>query len=104
VCDSFDASWSSAVLHYSQLFPQSFAPRKSIPLLCCGSSKPGHDHAVAQAVQPRGGFVRTSHSEVVMLVLRRIRLRPPAARSAFDKMAVVEQTVEYGGDRGAVAE
>jgi hypothetical protein len=40
----------------------------------------------------------------VMLVLRRIRLRPPAARSAFDKMAVVEQTVEHGGDRGAVAE
>jgi hypothetical protein len=47
---------------------------------------------------------RTSHSEVVMLVLRRIRLRPPAARSAFDKMAVVKQTVEHGGDRGAVPE
>jgi len=39
-----------------------------------------------------------------MLVLSRVHLRPPAARSAFEEMAVVEQAVEHGRDGGAVAE
>jgi hypothetical protein len=34
-----------------------------------------------------------------MLVLSRIHLRPPAAGSAFEEVAVVEQAVKHGGDR-----
>jgi len=39
----------------------------------------------------------------VRLVFRRVHFGPPAARSAFQEMAVMEQTVEHGGDSGAVA-
>jgi hypothetical protein len=39
-----------------------------------------------------------------MLVLSRIRLRPPATRSALEKMAVVEQPVQHGNEGGAVPE
>lgn len=44
------------------------------------------------------------HPRAVMLVFRRVRFGSPAPWTAFEEMAVVEQAVEHGSDRRAVAE
>jgi len=36
--------------------------------------------------------------------VRQVGFRPPASWTTFEEMAVVEQAVEHGGNRGAVAE
>lgn len=38
-----------------------------------------------------------------MLVFSRIRLCPPATRSAFEEIAVVEQAVKHGGNRSKLS-